>query len=140
VLGMGVHCTVLLRRDISFVAFHADHPFSYPLYCITSSTGAVRWRAFVWGDSLGSKVEKGGITLAIREETGPPRNHDIYFSRTDKQVAVFGAGIWAPYVEAFDIKSGECAFRFSTEFDLEEGVTPETEFFNPFIDLKRGRD
>jgi hypothetical protein len=123
--AFNINCTSSLKPDKSFIAFHIELGYSYPLYCIDSSTGDVIWKTIVWANSPAFR----SVGLS-----GPPRHHDIYFSITDKYVVVFGAGV-PLYVEAFDIKNGKNIFRFSIYFISNEGDNNKDAPFvlNPLI-------
>jgi len=91
------NCLVLVGPMEAFITFLG----SDLLFCVDSKSGRILWHQEVWGTSYSFSV--AGV---------PPSWHQTVF-KTKDQFVVFGEGS-SCFVEAFDVKTGQPAFRFST--------------------------
>jgi hypothetical protein len=89
-----------------------------PCYLFCARKGVLRWQSVGWGQ--GSTAIAGGYWA-----------HDAEIVLQDDIVAVFGSGTGGPYVEAFDLETGQNRFRFSREYWFQRSprsfVKQETE-------------
>ncbi len=91
---------------VSLVVFHLDavtDPF--PIYCVDSRTSKIMWRAKSWGAGEDNIFGFSGTW-----------SNTVGIERHGKHLAVYGHATSGSYVEVFSLKTGECKFRFSTNF------------------------
>jgi hypothetical protein len=89
------------------IALHDVTGIAFPLLCLEARSGKLLWRAEAWG-YRGDKI-LGPLTGLWR--------HDIAIAVTEKFVALFEDGNGCS-LEAFDLRTGRPAFRFSADYWL----------------------
>lgn len=97
-------CHVQVDKDQTVLSFANAFGDPSPLLCFDSKSGELRWAKKVW--ALGNMI--GGAT-----GQWPSR---LQMNVTDKNVVVWGAGVFGRYVESFNKKTGKPSFRFSTNY------------------------
>jgi hypothetical protein len=88
-----------------FLAFHNDFGISYPLVGIDRKTGKKLWESEVWDNG-----NVGGSGMPFEYVAVVPNGERVF---------VIGAGVLCFYIEAFDSKTGRCAFRFASRYWTE---------------------
>jgi hypothetical protein len=99
----GRFCAVHFGPQRTFIALYGAGGSPFPLYCFDSQTGKLIWRTDVWGR---------GQCLIL---SGPHPFPDLIFAESRKEIVVFGKTLFCPYVEAFDIETGNPSFRFTPD-------------------------
>lgn len=92
-------CEVAIGPKKSFIAFYSYPANPYPLLCIDTKTGTVKWVTEIWG--------AGHL---VRGE------HLVGISALDETVAVFGKTSCSIYTEGFDIETGAQQYRFAENY------------------------
>lgn len=93
-----------LGKTQSIIAgFNSDVGSGYQLAAFQTGDKTPKWVAEVWG---------GGILF------GGPGRHYIEIAENDGTIFVFGAELFSMYLEAFDAKTGNSRYRFSTSYWL----------------------
>ena len=91
-------CAARLGPQRSFLVLYSDEARPFPLICVDSRSGRLLWQAQVWGS--GWQPFSSGCT-----------HHELSIEVCDNRVALFGE-TGSCYLEAFDLATGACAFRF----------------------------
>ncbi|MEI8379627.1 MAG: hypothetical protein WCJ09_05835 [Planctomycetota bacterium] len=73
----------------------------YQLAAFQTGEKTPKWVAEVWG---------GGILFGRHDR------HNIEIAENDGTLFVFGAAVYSMYLEAFDAKTGDSRYRFSTSY------------------------
>jgi hypothetical protein len=93
----------LINDKRSFIVLSDRGGDAYPILCIDSKSGTLKWKAESWGF--------GGDNLPLRLGSW---SHEVKLVVTPKQLAIFGTGPHSCYLEAFDAETGAASLRFST--------------------------
>jgi hypothetical protein len=94
-------CTAAIGPDVSIVAFYDLAGARFPLLCVETRTGAVKWQKEAWA------VNFVGISSSAL--------HRLDIVRTEESVGVFGhTGLC--YLEVFRLKDGKPECRFTTDY------------------------
>ena len=88
------------EKNSVLAAFETKGGFDFTLLRLEGKSGKPSWTADVWG---------AGRTLGIGLGY-----HNVDLRQNGDTVFVFGAECYGMYLEAFDIASGKCRFRFCT--------------------------
>jgi hypothetical protein len=96
------YLVVLIGDEHSFLAAFDDFGGAYPLICVDSHSGMLRWSQTVWG--FGNRFICMGSWW-----------HDISIVQQRDRVAVCGTGN-STYVECFDLTTGQPMLRFAANF------------------------
>ncbi len=103
--GLGiVDCaSVELAAEKAFVALYGWPPTPYRLFAVDRESGKVLWSSKAW--AAGNWLNYSGQGW-----------HDVFVRFAGETLTVFGIAGSTVYVEAFDDKTGECRWRFSTAY------------------------
>lgn len=77
----------------------------FPLRCVESASGRMKWSAEVWG--AGDEQVPGGSGF---------RTHCVELSCDDRMAVVFGRATLGVYAEGFDLATGKALFRFASNY------------------------
>lgn len=95
--------SVHLDPEMCFVAIYSDSGYPFVLRRVDLASRAIAWQAEVWAVRTGFSSGSEGA-------------HSVELKRNGKQMLVFGAESHGTYLEAFDVRTGDCDFRFCTSY------------------------
>lgn len=95
--------SIQIGTKYAYVAIFDCAGRSFPLWCLDSKSGKILWQTTVWGHGEEENVMEMN-----------PQWNEVTIVSNETLVAVFGAGVFSNYIEAFSAKTGKNRFRFST--------------------------
>ncbi len=101
-------CLIDIGGRVSIIVFY-DHGSGvrFPIICVDSKSGRVNWRTESWGT--------GDENLPPAGSGGSGHNY-VEVKRRGNRLVLYGGATWGSYAEAFDIRTGQSLFRFSTNY------------------------
>jgi hypothetical protein len=96
----------VLGPKFSYIAWYDPIGDPFPLVCLDSRSGKLRWRVKSWGSGADNRLGYSG-----------PTRHDVYVSVASGKVVLFGRAFGGGcYLEAFSEDTGSSLYRFSTSY------------------------
>jgi hypothetical protein len=94
---------VTVGKVTCLAPFPTVNAFPFYVAAFESKGGKYLWESEVWA-------------LKRRSHQGSSARHRVELTMKGDAVFVFGAAFWGMYLEAFDLGTGKCQFRFCTSY------------------------